>query len=100
MTLDAELLKILVDPLSKQPLDLVTGKDGKPRLRCAANGLHYRIEEPDIPVLLIDEAELENGASAKDLVAKLRAAVGAQRAAPETQGATRHAPTAPNARIS
>ena len=56
-----------------QPLTLVAGKDGRQRLRCAANGLHYRIDEPDIPVLLIDEAELEDGSSAKDVVAKLRA---------------------------
>ena len=73
MALSADLLSILVDPLSKQPVELVEGKDGRRRLFCRHNGLYYRIEEPDIPVMLIDEAELEDGSSAKDLVAKLRA---------------------------
>lgn len=73
MALSTQLLEILVDPLSKQPVELVEGKDGRKRLHCKSNGLFYRIDEPGIPVMLIDEAELEDGSSAKELVARLRA---------------------------
>ena len=73
MALSKELLEILVDPLSKEELELVKDNNGRGRLHCSKNGLFYRIDEPDIPVLLIEEAELEDGSPATELVAKLRA---------------------------
>lgn len=72
MALNEQLLKMLVDPVSKQPLTLVSGRDGKARLHCAGSGLYYRIGEHDIPNLLADEAELEDGSPATELVARLR----------------------------
>ena len=70
MAISDRLLKILVDPLSKQALSVVE-HEGRERLHCESNGLYYRVEENDIPVLLIEEAELEDGSPATELVEKL-----------------------------
>jgi uncharacterized protein YbaR (Trm112 family) len=72
MAIKPELLAILVDPLSRKPLKLVQS-GGRERLHCPTNGLFYRIDAPDIPVLLIDEAELEDGSPATALVQQLLA---------------------------
>ncbi|MFQ5747528.1 MAG: Trm112 family protein [Gemmatimonadota bacterium] len=53
MSLDAELLEILVCPKCKGELEYVEEDDA---LLCHACRLRYRIED-DIPVMLIDEAE-------------------------------------------
>ncbi len=53
MTLDPELLEILVCPECRGELEY----DGDEEiLRCPACRLEYRIED-DIPIMLIDEAE-------------------------------------------
>jgi uncharacterized protein len=56
---DPELLKILVCPHCKGDLTL---KDDRLHSTC---GLIYRIED-DIPIMLIDEAELPEGISSID----------------------------------
>jgi hypothetical protein len=53
MTLDAELLEILVCPKCRGELEYV---ERESELRCPHCRLRYRVED-DIPVLLIDEAE-------------------------------------------
>ena len=57
--IDAELLKILVCPHCKGDLIL---KDDRLIAVC---GLKYRIED-DIPIMLIDEAELPEGVNSID----------------------------------
>ncbi|MBF0244419.1 MAG: Trm112 family protein [Planctomycetes bacterium] len=54
--IDRELLDILACPLGKSPLI----PDGDDHLLCTSCGLRYRIEE-DIPIMLLDEAELPKG---------------------------------------
>ena len=54
MTLDPELLAIIVCPACRADLDLVE-TDGTPELVCQGCGLAYPIRD-DIPVLLVDEA--------------------------------------------
>ncbi len=73
MAISQELLAILVDPLTKDPLELVHDEKMGERLHCPQNGLYYRIDEPDIPVLLLDEAQLEDGSSAHEKVQALKA---------------------------
>ena len=70
MAISEKLLEILVDPLTKQPVKLVK-KDDRERLYCESSGLYYRVEG-DIPVMLIDEAELEDGSPATEKVKELR----------------------------
>lgn len=53
MTLDPQLLEILVCPECRGELEY---DEGAEVLRCPACRLEYRIED-DIPILLIDEAE-------------------------------------------
>lgn len=53
MTLDPELLEILVCPECRGELEY---DEDEAVLRCAACRLEYRIED-GIPILLIDEAE-------------------------------------------
>ena len=53
MTLDPELLKILVCPNDRGELDLL---EDEQRLVCRTCGYRYPIRD-DIPVMLIDEAE-------------------------------------------
>ena len=52
MAFNKDLLDILVDPVSKQPLTLTAEEDG---LVCEATGMVYPIRD-EIPVMLIDEA--------------------------------------------
>jgi uncharacterized protein YbaR (Trm112 family) len=54
--LEPWLLELLVDPVSGQPLRLLE-RDGRWLLHCDATGKSYRIDPPDIPVLLPSEAE-------------------------------------------
>ena len=54
MSLDPELLAIIVCPACRADLDLVE-TDGAPELVCQGCGLAYPIRD-DIPVLLVDEA--------------------------------------------
>ena len=68
MALDPELLEILVCPESKEPL-LYFEAEGF--LFCPASRLKYRIED-DIPVMLIEEAERVDEATAQALVAAAR----------------------------
>lgn len=56
--IDQELLDILVCPLGKAPVELIDGA----KLVCSKCGLTYRIED-DIPIMLIEEAELPEGVS-------------------------------------
>ena len=53
MTLDPQLLKILVCPNDRGELDLLAEEQ---RLVCRTCGYRYPIRD-DIPVMLIDEAE-------------------------------------------
>ena len=55
-----ELLDILACPIGKAPLTLEDGK-----LVCSSCGAKYRIED-DIPIMLIEEAELPDGVSSVD----------------------------------
>ena len=50
-----DLLEILACPIGKAPLELQDG-----RLVCTSCGAKYRIED-DIPIMLIEEAELPEG---------------------------------------
>ncbi|MCA1945318.1 MAG: Trm112 family protein [Desulfovibrio sp.] len=52
MAFNKELLDILVDPVSKQPLTLTPEEDG---LICEATGMVYPIRD-EIPVMLPEEA--------------------------------------------
>ena len=54
MSLDPELLAIIVCPACRADLDLVEN-DGTSELVCQGCGLAYPIRD-DIPVLLVDEA--------------------------------------------
>ncbi len=54
--LEPWLLELLVDPVSGKPLKLVE-RDGRWVLLCEATGKFYRIDPPNIPVLLPGEAE-------------------------------------------
>lgn len=56
MALSKELLEILVCPLCKAPLDLKPDESG---LKCTQCKRVYPIRD-DIPVMLIDEARLED----------------------------------------
>jgi len=56
MAVNPELLKILVCPLCKAPLDLTKGEQG---LKCTACHRVYPIRD-DIPVMLVSEATIEN----------------------------------------
>ena len=56
MAVDPALLEILVCPECKTPVQLV--KDGT-ALKCSTCGRVYPIED-DIPVMLVDEATIEN----------------------------------------
>jgi uncharacterized protein YbaR (Trm112 family) len=69
MTLDPLLLEILVCPESKKPL-LYFEQEGF--LFCPESRLKYRIED-DIPVMLVEEAERLDEASAAALVARAKA---------------------------
>ena len=60
MTLDSDLLKILVCPLTRSPLRI----EGN-YLIAEVGGLKYPIRD-GIPVLLIDQAELPEGVSSLD----------------------------------
>lgn len=51
----ADLLEMIVCPACRKPLALTPNKDG---LKCAACHRVYPIKD-DIPVLLIDEARIE-----------------------------------------
>ena len=53
--IDPELLKILVCPLGKAPLRLQESS-----LVCTQCGLSYKVEN-DIPIMLIEEAQLPKG---------------------------------------
>jgi len=55
-----ELLDILVCPMGKAELRLENDK-----LICSRCGVKFRIED-DIPIMLIDEAELPEGVSSVD----------------------------------
>jgi uncharacterized protein YbaR (Trm112 family) len=68
MTLDPKLLEILACPKDKGPLLYFADEEClfNPRLR-----MRYRITD-DIPVMLIDEAEVVDGAEAERLEAKAR----------------------------
>ncbi len=59
-TIDADLLKILVCPLTRSPLQ----QEGD-ELVAQVGGLRYPIRD-DIPVLLIDEAKLPEGINGLD----------------------------------
>ena len=52
--LDKELLDILVCPKCKGDLDYDTEKS---TLSCYACMLRYRVDQDDIPIIIIDEAE-------------------------------------------
>lgn len=69
MALDPKLLEILACPKDKGPLLYFADEDAlyNPRLR-----MRYRITD-DIPVMLIDEAEVVDEAEAERLAAKARA---------------------------
>jgi len=60
MAVDPELLEILACPACKTPVILVHDGNG---LKCAKCHRVYPIKD-DIPVMLIDEATIENGPSA------------------------------------
>ncbi|MCB2204442.1 Trm112 family protein [bacterium] len=55
-----DLLEILACPIGKSPL---REEDGK--LVCTSCGARYRIED-DIPIMLIEEAELPDGVSSAE----------------------------------
>lgn len=69
MALDPKLLEILACPKDKGPLLYFPDEDSlyNPRLR-----MRYRITD-DIPVMLIDEAEVLDEAEARRLAAKAEA---------------------------
>jgi hypothetical protein len=67
-TLDAELLKILVCPLTRSPLR----QEGE-ELVATVGGLRYPIRD-GIPVLLMDEAKLPAGVASLDAFKKQFAA--------------------------
>jgi hypothetical protein len=56
MAVNPELLKILVCPLCKAPLDL---KDDGQGLKCTTCHRVYPIRD-DIPVMMVSEATIEN----------------------------------------
>lgn len=56
MAVSQELLDILVCPVCKEPVSLTPAKDG---LKCAACKRVYPIRD-DIPVMLVDEARIED----------------------------------------
>jgi uncharacterized protein len=55
MPIDPELLEILACPVCKTPVELVRNGDG---LKCAQCHRVYPIKD-DIPVMLVDEATVE-----------------------------------------
>jgi uncharacterized protein YbaR (Trm112 family) len=55
-----DLLDILACPIGKAPLKLEDNK-----LVCTSCGAKYRIED-DIPIMLVEEAELPEGVSSVD----------------------------------
>jgi len=55
MAISKELLEILVCPLCKQPVELKADQSG---LKCVACKRVYPIRD-DIPVMLVDEATIE-----------------------------------------
>ncbi len=63
-----DLLKILVCPLGKAELRLEGDK-----LVCTRCGVKYRIED-DIPIMLIEEAELPEGVKSIDELECMKAA--------------------------
>jgi len=72
MSLAPELLAVLACPESKAPLlYFAAGEDGlgDPFLFCPTSRLRYRIDG-DIPVLLVEEAELISESATAALVAK------------------------------
>ena len=66
--ISSDLLEILACPIGKAPLKLEDGK-----LVCTSCGAKYRIED-DIPIMLIEEAELPDGVNSPD---ELKCAEGA-----------------------
>jgi len=69
MALAAEFVEILVCPVSREPLVYFENGHGEfrePFLFCPASKLRYRIES-DVPVLLADEAEQVDDATAREL---------------------------------
>lgn len=73
MALAASMLKILVCPLSRGPLEVARGENGEERLFSPVVGVFFPIQDPNIPVLLADEAQLKDGSSAESLIAEWRA---------------------------
>ncbi|MFW6198530.1 MAG: Trm112 family protein [Acidobacteriota bacterium] len=59
MAIDPELLEILACPVCKKPVQLTEAEDG---LRCDECGRVYPIRD-DIPVMLVDEATVEDEAT-------------------------------------
>jgi uncharacterized protein YbaR (Trm112 family) len=57
MPIDPELLEILACPECKTPVTVV--KDGA-GLRCATCRRVYPVQDGDIPVMLLDEATIED----------------------------------------
>ncbi|MCA8938912.1 MAG: Trm112 family protein [Planctomycetes bacterium] len=72
MSLSASLLECLVCPLSRGPLELVDAAQGNPRLYSKEVGVYFPVQSPDIPVLLADKAQAEDGSSAESLIAEWR----------------------------
>ena len=58
MAVNPELLKILVCPLCKAAVELVSSADGQ-GLKCSQCHRVYPIRD-DIPVMLVSEAKVEN----------------------------------------
>ena len=56
MAISKELLEILVCPLCKEPVKLTEGEKG---LKCEKCRRVYPIKD-DIPVMLVDEAKIED----------------------------------------
>jgi uncharacterized protein YbaR (Trm112 family) len=75
MALSPELLAILRCPESKD--ELIYFPEGERTsagafLFCPASRLRYRIDEPDLPIMLIDEAERVSEDESRRLVARAR----------------------------
>ena len=69
MALDPSLLEILVCPRSKAPLLYF---EAEQFLFCPQSRLRYRIED-GVPVMLVEEAEELDEASARELLDRARA---------------------------
>lgn len=71
MALDEKLISMLRCPQSGGVLHLVVPTGEPAFLFCAESRLKFRIDEPEIPVLLLEEAEELSDSAVSELLAQV-----------------------------